>query len=255
MNRFRDRFFAFVLVALCVPGVAMAEGVLAEATATAADAAADVASDAVDSVSGAASDAVTAMSEVAATAPADAADAPGQMSESDAMAAFIAAGAPGEQHAVLASLAGTFNAEVTHQMAPGAPAQTSQGMEVSTMILGGRFLQSSYEGEAMGMPFQGLGTLGYDNLTEQYVSTWMDSMGTNIMVARGTAGNDANVLNLSVEPFMCPMTGTAKSGRQVTTIHDANHHTFQWYEVLPDGNEFLAMTIKYTRAPEAPEAP
>ncbi len=33
----------------------------------------------------------------------------------------------------------------------------------------------------MGMPFEGMGIDGYDNLAKQYVSTWVDNMGTGIM--------------------------------------------------------------------------
>ncbi len=175
--------------------------------------------------------------------------------QNEQMAAWAKASAPGKHHAALAPMAGTFNAVVTHQMTPDAPAQTSQGVSTNTLILGGRFLQNSYEGEAMGMPFQGMGLTGYDNLSQQYVSTWIDSMGTGLMVSRGNPGDNPAVLNLDVEPFLCPMTGDYKMGREVWTIHGPDRNTFEWFESLPDGEEFRSMLIEYTRVPNDTNTP
>lgn len=194
--------------------------------------------------------------EAAASAMDATAGAQGQMSEEEMMAAWAAAATPGEHHAVLAQLVGTFDTVVTYQMSPDAPVETSEGVSTNTMILGGRFLQNSHEGMAMGMPYQGLGMTGYDNLAEQYVSTWADTMGTLMVVARGAAGDEPGVLNLDVEPFLCPMTGMHKKAREVWTIHSPDHYTLEWFEVQPDGSEFRGMVIEYTRAPEAtPEVP
>jgi hypothetical protein len=35
------------------------------------------------------------------------------------------------------------------------------------------------------MPFEGRGTEAYDNITKQYVNTWIDNMGTGIMHSTG----------------------------------------------------------------------
>jgi hypothetical protein len=36
--------------------------------------------------------------------------------------------------------------------------------------------------------------------------------------------------------------------RQVLTVVDNDHHTFESYDIYPDGKEWKGMTIKYTRA-------
>jgi hypothetical protein len=43
----------------------------------------------------------------------------------------------------------------------------------------------------MGMPFEGLGYTGYDNVKKQYFGTWIDSMSTGIMTSsrHGRLGN------------------------------------------------------------------
>jgi len=38
----------------------------------------------------------------------------------------------------------------------------------------------------MGMPFEGIGINGYDNLKKKFVSTWIDNMGTMIVMSTGT---------------------------------------------------------------------
>jgi hypothetical protein len=48
----------------------------------------------------------------------------------------------------------------------------------NTMILGGRYQQSMIKGNMMGMPFEGMGLLGYDNAQKLFYSTWVDNMGT-----------------------------------------------------------------------------
>ena len=54
------------------------------------------------------------------------------------------------------------------------------------MALGGRFLEERVQSSFMGQPFSGIGYTGYDNVKKKYVSTWMDNMGTMIMVMEGT---------------------------------------------------------------------
>jgi len=46
----------------------------------------------------------------------------------------------------------------------------------------------------------------------------------------------------------CPIEGRSKQMKQVITIVDNDHHTFEMYDIQPDGKEVKGMTIKYTRA-------
>ena len=87
---------------------------------------------------------------------------------------------PGAPHKLLAGMAGTWNVKSRWWMDPGGPPMESTGNSEQKMILDGRFLQQDFSGEMMGSPFAGIGFTGYNNHTEKYVSTWMDSMGTGI---------------------------------------------------------------------------
>ncbi|HYO08072.1 MAG TPA: DUF1579 domain-containing protein [Tepidisphaeraceae bacterium] len=164
------------------------------------------------------------------------------------MAAMAKYGTPGAEHERLKAMAGTFDAVVTFAM-PGMPEQTVKGKMTNEMILGGRYLRGEYAGEMMGQPFSGVQVFGYDRMKQKYVSSWMDSMSTSMMTAEGTADEAGKAITAKCS-YDCPITNSKRSMRQVTTITDNDHHTFETYESGPDGKETKAMTIKYTRAKE-----
>lgn len=91
--------------------------------------------------------------------------------------------APGKEHAELAATAGTFDVEASMDMGEG-PAKSALKSE-RTAICGGRFVLERDSGTMMGMPFEGCGITGFDNRTQEYMTVWMDSMGTYMMSARG----------------------------------------------------------------------
>ena len=71
----------------------------------------------------------------------------GDHGEMDAqMAAFIEIAQPSAEHEFLRRLEGSWTANARFWMATGAPPNESTGVSTNRMILGGRFLQSSYEG-------------------------------------------------------------------------------------------------------------
>jgi hypothetical protein len=165
----------------------------------------------------------------------------------DMMAMMAKVAAIGPEHDRLKTMAGTFNAEVTAQMMPGMPPQVSKGTVKNEMALGGKFLRSDYDGTFMGKPFKGMGLLGFDNVKKKYVSFWVDDMSTGMMMSEGTADESAKTITTSGQ-FDCPMDNTKHSMRQVITLTDDDHHTYEMYDTGPDGKENKMMTIKYTRA-------
>jgi len=113
------------------------------------------------------------------------------------------------------------------------------------MVLGGRFMQQEISGEMMGSPFTGIGVNGYDNHTRKYVSTWMDSMGTAILLFEGTESADGKTITQEArydDPIKGPMTY-----RSVTKIVDDNTHVFEMFGIDKTGKEEKMMDITYTR--------
>jgi hypothetical protein len=99
-----------------------------------------------------------------------------------------------------------------------------------------------------GMPFNGVGVTGFDNVIGKYVWTWIDNMGTGIMTGVGTADASGKVLTM-IGTMNDPMTGKPSKSRMVTTIIDDDHHTFEMFGTPPGGKkEVKMMTIDYVRA-------
>ena len=152
----------------------------------------------------------------------------------------------GEPHKMLAKSEGTWNGEVTMWMADGAPPMKSTSTAVNKMIYGGLYQQSTHTGNMMGMPFQGSSVMGYDNLKKEYFSTWIDNMGSGILVSTGNWDDATKTLNLSGE--MKCMNGQDATLREVFRVVDDNNQVLEMYGPDPKtGKEFKTMEIKYTR--------
>lgn len=164
---------------------------------------------------------------------------------SDDMKAMMAAATPGESHQMLAKSAGTWTGTVTMWMQPGAPPTVSQAQATNEMIMGGRYLKSSNSGNVMGMPFEGVGITGYDNVKKQFVNSWVDNMGTGIMTMSGTwdAASKSIVYTGSA---VDPVSGKDMPFREVWTYVDNDHQIMEMYSQM-GGKEVKSMEIRYTR--------
>jgi hypothetical protein len=165
------------------------------------------------------------------------------------MALVAKYGTPGPEHKKLAQLVGTFDADVTMQMSPETPPMMSKGKTVNQMIMGGRFLHGDYTGDFGGREFMGSSIFGYNNYTKKYISGWIDSMSTGIMFAEGDSADDGKTISVKCT-FDCPITNDKKTVREVMTIVDADHYTYESFEpgAGADGKDLKTMSIKYTRS-------
>jgi hypothetical protein len=153
---------------------------------------------------------------------------------------------PAEVHKMMASWDGEWNEEVSFWMAPNAPAQKMQATCVNAMILGGRYQESKHKGDFSGMPFEGVGTLAYDKVQKMFVNTWIDNMGTGVMVLKGTWDEKTKTINLKGD-MTDPMSGKVVQVREVVKIIDENTQVMEQYGFDHDGKEFKTMEIKMTR--------
>jgi len=164
-----------------------------------------------------------------------------------AMNAMMAAGALGEEHKMLAKSNGKWTAEMTYWDGIDRPANKMTGTQVTKSILDGHFQQSTFSGDFMGMPFNGISTVGYDNTTKEIVSTWIENMSTSMMVMRGKWDAATKTINLTGKQKN-PVNGLECTMRQVYKIVDDNNEMMEMYGPDPKtGKEFKMMEIKYTR--------
>jgi Protein of unknown function (DUF1579). len=152
---------------------------------------------------------------------------------------------PGEVHKMLAKWDGNWKEDITMWMQPGAQPTKSTASCVNKMILGGRYQESRHTGDMMGMPFEGISTLGWDNARKMLVNTWIDNMGTGIMYMEGTwdkASGTANLKGKSTDPT----TGKEMEIREVFTVVDDDTQKMEMF-VTQNGQEMKTMEIVFTR--------
>ncbi len=162
-----------------------------------------------------------------------------------AMQAWMDYMTPSDMHAMIASHDGTWNEEITMWMAPDAPPTKSKGTAVNKMIMGGRYQESIFTGDFGGMPFEGKSTLAYDNATKKFKSTWLDNMGTGIMVMEGEYDASTKTINF-VGSTIDPTTGKESKVRETFTFIDENTQKMEMYSNMM-GAEFKNMEITFTR--------
>src|SRR5690606_1048638 len=153
---------------------------------------------------------------------------------------------PGEPHKRMAAEEGKWNDELTFWMGPDASPEKATATEEVKMIMGGRYQVSTTTGEMMGMPFEGRGTLAYDNATNEYISTWIDNMGTGLSVMRGKYDEVSKSTTLT-STIVDPMTGKEKQMKQVYTIIDENTRKMEMFETAQGGGEYKNMEIVMKR--------
>ena len=154
---------------------------------------------------------------------------------------------PGEPHKMMAAEEGKWNNEMTFWMgAGGEPTKATSTAEIK-MILGGRYQETNYKGNMMGMPFEGRATTAFDNNTKEFVATWIDNMGTGMMVTRGIY-DDATKSTTSTGTMVDPMTGKERKIREIYTIVDDNTRKMEMFETLEGGEEYKSMEFVMKRA-------
>ena len=121
------------------------------------------------------------------------------------MQACMLAATPGKMHQHLAKEAGVWNGKTTMFM-PGAEPATSECVSTITPIMDGRYIKCEIKGDMPGMgPFEGFGIYGFDNVSQKFVSSWIDNQGTGMMNGTGELSDDGKVMSWKFT-FNCPVT-------------------------------------------------
>ena len=145
-------------------------------------------------------------------------------------------------------MAGKWDFETkTWMSGPDGEPMVSPGVCEMKLIFDGRYLLSTVKGTWMGMPFEGMGIDGYDNLRQEYTSVWIDSMGTGIMTMTGHA--DASGKVISYEGTMSDP-GTGEKHKKCSTVirlESKDRIVMEMYDKVGTKDEYKMMEITYTR--------
>jgi len=161
------------------------------------------------------------------------------------MEAWAKYATPGEMHKKMAAMEGTWTAKVSQWMAPGAPAEESTATAEFKMMIGGRYLTQNFSGTMMGQPFNGFGITAYDNAKKKTQTSWVDSMGTGMLVLTGGWDADGSLTETgNMDDFM---TGKPMQFKGVMHMADNDHMHYEMWMSGPDGKMFKSLEIAYTR--------
>lgn len=165
------------------------------------------------------------------------------------MQACAIAGQPGEQHEFLKKSVGKWNGKGQMWMAPGMPPMPHDCTSEITAVMDGRYTRCEIQGEMPGMGvFHGVGYSGYDNVAQQYVSTWIDNHSTGIMTGVGERSSDGKTMTWTYA-YHCPVTKKPTTMRQVETHKGDDAMTLEMFGKDPkSGQEFKMMVLEFTRA-------
>jgi hypothetical protein len=179
---------------------------------------------------------------------APAAPAAGQPDHEKMMEEVMKYAEPGPEHKQLAAMVGTWDCAAKFNM-PGPDGKmqemTSKGEATIVSELGGRWFRQDFKGDMMGSPFAGIGHSGYDRYKKKYIATWMDTMGTGLMLMEGTYDDATKTLTMQGSYDM-PGMGQVKA-RHTTVQKDPNTVVFTMYSTMAGMPESKEGEITYTR--------
>lgn len=152
---------------------------------------------------------------------------------------------PGQFHSLLAEHVGEWDAKISFWMQPGEEPTVSTGSAKNEMIMGGRYLKSTFSGTTWGMPFEGMSLEGFDNTTKEFTSIWIDNMGTGTMVTSGKYDEESKMITYTGE-MVDPMSGGKVQIRETVSFNNKDSHTLKMYMVNGE-EEFQSMQVDFTR--------
>ena len=148
---------------------------------------------------------------------------------------------PGPEHERLKKLEGTWDAAGKSPL----DGKDFKGEMVFKSVLGGLWLESSFNCTFGEMKFSGRGLDGYDPAKKKYVSIWVDSWSTVPMVSEGTYDEAAKTLTLTGE---APgEDGKPAKYKMVSKTIDDDSFAWSMAVILPDGKLHGVMSINYKR--------
>jgi hypothetical protein len=156
---------------------------------------------------------------------------------------------PTAEHKIVTSDEGTWDATIKMvRGGPGAEPAISKGVEVNTVMPGGLWLLSRFEGSFGGMAFEGRGQFGYDTVQKKYVGTWIDSVSPTLSILEGTYDASTKTMTYVGEGFD-HATRSKFTQKMVTTTKDDGTRVFHLYVKSDEtgGKEALMMEITYSK--------
>ena len=160
------------------------------------------------------------------------------------MMARMQAGKTNENHERLDYMVGDWKCSVK-MWELGQPPMETSGTCKNEWVLQKHYVRTVYQGNFMGMPFEGAGITGYDNITKRYFSTWTDTMSTGVMIEYGQYDETTKTYTYTGE-FDSPM-GEKMSSRSEIRVLSKDKHILTMHHGKDATSLTKVMEITYER--------
>jgi len=148
---------------------------------------------------------------------------------------------PTEEHTLLQKSVGTYEGTVTMHV-PGLPQDPVPATDTIS-ALGKFWTTSRFESNFGGMPYSGVGQMGYDPAKKQYIGTWAESLSPHLSIMEGVHDKESGKLIMRYEAP--DMTGKLTQHRHEIAYNDKGY-TIEFY--MGEGDSAMhSMTIEMTR--------
>jgi hypothetical protein len=159
-----------------------------------------------------------------------------------------------EQREMAKNMVGDWDTESSFWFEPGAPATSVKGHAKFEPIMGARFVTQEYAGK-IAMPdqngktvekeFKGRGLYGYNTVTKEYETTWIDSFATGISLSTGKKNAQGDIVFTGTVDD--PGTGQKTTSKSVLHHESKDKMVFTMFEKGSDGSEHKSIEVVYTR--------
>jgi hypothetical protein len=153
---------------------------------------------------------------------------------------------PGEPHKQLARLLGTWDVEF--RMGPGAP--PVKGTAETTWWIEGRFIHTRIKVPQawMGMDFESVDVLGWDNYKRKWVGTATNSLSTALMSYEGVVVDPTGKVRVLYGPLDEYLTGEHdKPVKYVTRNVSDDKHVLEVHDLAIGENGAVVLEFAFTR--------
>ena len=168
------------------------------------------------------------------------------MAEQEVMQEWMKIAQPGKEHQLLAEHAGKWIMTMRASMAPEEHPAEGKGTSSIRSLLSGRIIAEEIHGQFGDMPFEGFGSMGFDNFRKKFWQTWSDWM-TGLYYAEGTVSADGKTLTFAGKMDRPEQNRKNVDTRTVYRFLDKDHFIFEMYTREPDGKELKGLEIDYRR--------
>ena len=173
---------------------------------------------------------------------------PREYDQGEMMKNMMDACTPNRFHERLGKHIGDWDLELSMKMDPSMAPMVSKGTAKISWLFPGKWVKEEVKAAMMGMPFEGLSIMGYNNFKKKYVGMWVDSMGTSLLTMEGNPGMDGKTLYMT-GAMDEPMTGEQdKMTRQIIREVSEDEFVFEMHDLAIGEGDTRVFWIKYTRA-------